>query len=384
MDSGSTVSDVLLGIDEQGADLGPSNIIQGTAHQVVTPSVPKHDFGITTSRQFTSWLTEINASLAFTTYQAGKLFTLGTKPEGGLAVFERTLDRCMGLAVSGTSLYVSTLYQIWRFENAVEPGGSANGYDACYSPQMSYVTGDIDVHDMAVDRAGDLAFVNTLFGCLAKPSLNASFIPTWQPPFLSKLAAEDRCHMNGMAMGPDGPAYVTAVSTSDVVDGWRDHRADGGVVVDVATSEVVARGLSMPHSPRLHNGTLYLLNSGTGEFGTLDPKTGIFTAIAFCAGYARGLTFVGDYAVIGLSFARDNKTFQGLPLDDALAARDTKARCGLIVVDLKTGDTVHWVRMEGVVTELFDVAVLPGVCNPSIVGFKSDEIRRVIKVGAAE
>lgn len=337
---------------------------------------------INTSRQFSSWLASTGGSLAFTTYQAGKLFTLGTKQDGSLVVFERTLDRCMGLAVHGPSLYVSTLYQIWRFENLMGLGEAHDNHDACFAPQMSWVTGDLDVHDMALDNQGELTFVNTLFGCLAKPSLEASFSPLWQPPFLSKLAAEDRCHLNGMAMADDGPAYVTAVSTSDVADGWRDKRASSGVVVDVNSNEIVATCLSMPHSPRLHDGMLYLLNSGTGEFGTLDPGTGKFTAITFCPGYARGLTFVGDHAVIGLSLPRDNKTFQDLPLDAALTEKNTEARCGLIVVDLKTGDTVHWVRFEGVVTELYDVALISGIKNPSLVGFKSDEIRRVIKVAS--
>jgi len=336
---------------------------------------------ITTSRQFNNWLASTDASLAFTTYQAGKLFMLGTKPDGQLSVFERTLDRCMGLAVSGTSLYVSSLYQIWRFENIMESGENKDGFDACYAPQMSYVTGDIDVHDMAVGPEGTLKFVNTLFGCIAKPSITSSFVPLWQPAFLSKLAAEDRCHLNGMAMGPNGATYATAVSESDAADGWRDKRADGGIVMDITSNEIIATGLSMPHSPRLHKGTLYLLNSGTGEFGILEPATGAFTVIAFCPGYARGLTFIGDYAMIGLSLPRNNKTFQGLPLDEALSNKNTEARCGLIVVDLKTGDTVHWVRIEGVVSELFDVVLLPSIQNPSMIGFKSDEIRRILKIG---
>lgn len=337
---------------------------------------------ITTSRHFNAWLAESGASLAFTTYQAGKLFMLGTKTDGQLSVFERTLERCMGLAQQGASLYVSSLYQIWRFENLMDVGESRDGIDACYVPQMSYVTGDLDVHDMALDASGGLTFVNTLFGCLASPSISASFVPVWQPRFLSKLAPEDRCHLNGMAMGPNGAEYVTAVSESDVADGWRDKRADGGIVVHVPTNEIIAGGLSMPHSPRLHNGTLYILNSGTGEFGTIDPASGDFTAIGFCPGYARGLTFIGDHAVIGLSLPRDNKTFQGLPLDGALQDKKTEPRCGLIVVDLNTGDTLHWVRLDGVVTELYDVTALAGIKNPSLVGFKSDEIKRMIKVGS--
>ncbi|WP_417456494.1 TIGR03032 family protein [Kordiimonas sp.] len=348
-----------------------------------TPGLSATGLEITTSRQFCSWLAGIGSSLALTTYQAGKLFMISAKPDGILGVFERTIDRCMGLAAHGKSLYVSSLYQIWRFENIMDAGEVRDGFDACYAPQMSYVTGDIDVHDMGVGADGNLTFVNTLFGCLARPSMTASFEPLWQPPFLSKLAAEDRCHLNGMAMGENGPEYVTAVSESDVADGWRDMRAKSGVVIHVPSGEIVAKGLSMPHSPRLRDGVLYLLNSGTGEFGKLDPETGQFIPIAFCPGYARGMTFVGDHAVIGLSLARDNKTFADLPLSQALDEKQTAARCGLIVVDLKTGDTVHWLRMEGVVTELFDVALLEGVRSPSIVGFKSDEIRRVIKVGTA-
>jgi uncharacterized protein (TIGR03032 family) len=93
------------------------------------------------------------------------------------------------------------------------------------------------------------------------------------------------------------------------------------VVIDVPSGEIVVRGLSMPHSPRVHRGTLYVVNSGAGEFGRVDLGTGQFEPIAFCPGYARGLAFIGDYAVIGLSGCRENRTFQGLPLDDALDGR---------------------------------------------------------------
>ena len=92
-------------------------------------------------------------------------------------------------------------------------------------------------------------------------------------------------------------AYVTAVSRSDVVDGWRDHRVDGGIVIDVNTNAIVAEGLSMPHSPRWHQGRLWLLNSGTGEFGYVDLTAGRFVPVSFCAGYLRGLAFHGDFAL---------------------------------------------------------------------------------------
>ena len=70
----------------------------------------------------------------------------------------------------------------------------------------------------------------------------------------------------------------------------------------------------------------------------------------------------------------------GLPLDQALASRGAEPRCGLVVIDTRTGDTVEWLRIEGVVRELFDVAVLPGVGNPAAIGFRTDEIRRIISI----
>ena len=332
------------------------------------------------SRQLPDWLAEQNLSLAFTTYQAGKVFLIGLQPNGRLSVFDRTLNRCMGLVASGDSLYVSTLYQLWRFENALPPDQTANGYDRVFVPQVGYVTGDLDIHDIALDRDGRVAFVNTLFSCLAHPSERFSFEPFWQPRFITKPAAEDRCHLNGLAMRDGAPAHVTAVADSDVADGWRERRRDGGCVVDVETNETVLEGLSMPHSPRWHNDRLWLHNSGTGEFGTADLEAGRFEPVCFCPGYLRGLSFVGDFAVMGLSKPRRNRTFTGLVLDEALAERKAEPRCAIHVVDLRTGDAVHWLRIEGFVEELYDVVVLPGAVRPMAIGFKTDEIRRTISM----
>jgi uncharacterized protein (TIGR03032 family) len=339
-------------------------------------------FEISTSRQLLAWLAEQKLSLAFTTYQIGKLFALGLKANGELAVFERTFNRCMGLCPSadGNGFWMSSLYQVWRFENMLGAGEEANGHDRLYVPQLGLTTGDCDIHDMAVDGDGQLVMVNTLFSCLAAPSEQHSFRPLWQPPFISRLAAEDRCHLNGLAMRDGRPAYATAVAASDAADGWREHRAGGGVLIDVQANEIVATGLSMPHSPRWYRDRLWLCNSGTGEFGTVDLASGKFEPLTFCAGYLRGAAFHGDYAVLGTSKARHNKTFSGLPLDDALTRRNVEARCGLQVVDLRTGDAVHWIRFEGLVEELYDVITLPSVRNPALIGFVSDEIRRLISL----
>jgi uncharacterized protein (TIGR03032 family) len=353
-----------------------------TPATTVAAGALEEKFALTSSRHFPDWLARTGASLAFTTYQAGKLFLIGLKAGGRLAVFERTFARCMGLGVSSgaRSLALATQYQLLRFDNVV-PGGGAHGeHDAVYSPHVAWITGDVDAHDVAIPPGRRPIFVNTLFSCIATVSEGASFKPLWRPPFISKLAPEDRCHLNGLALEGERPRYVTLVADSDVADGWRDRRANGGMVMDVATGEPLLRGLSMPHSPRLHEGRLWLLNSGAGELGFLDRETKKFVHVAFCPGYARGLAFVGSYAIVGLSLARENRTFQGLPLDGALAARGAEPRCGLLVIDINSGDTVEWLRIEGVVRELFDVAVLPGVRNPAAIGFVSDEIQRVISI----
>ncbi len=253
-----------------------------------------------------------------------------------------------------------------------------------FVPRVSWITGDLDIHDVGFDARRRPVFVNTQFGCLATVTEGMSFKPLWQPPFISKLVAEDRCHLNGMAMESGQPRFVTAVSKSDAVDGWRDKRIDGGLVIDVTTNEIVCAGLSMPHSPRLLGGKLWLLNSGAGELGWVDLETRRFVPHAFCPGYARGLAFAGGCAVVGLSLARENRTFQGLPLDDVLASKSTEPRCGLIMVDVLSGETVAWVRLEGVVRELYDVAFLPGVRQPSAIGFKTDEIARLIAIDESE
>ena len=333
---------------------------------------------VSCSRHFTGWLEEHQVSLSCSTYHTGKLFLLGRKPDGQLDVFERTFSRCMGLCVDGQNLWMSTEYQIWKLSNLLPPGELYRGYDRLYVPLVGETTGDIDVHDMVVESSGRLVYVATMFGCLATQAERAHFTPLWRPPFLSQLVAEDRCHLNGLALEDGHCKYVTAVSTSDVVDGWRDRRRDGGVVMEVPSGQIIASGLSMPHSPRVHQGALWVLNSGTGYLGKIDRQTGAFEPVTFCPGYLRGLTFVGDYAVVGTSQPRHDKTFGGLAVDEELARRGAEARCGLLVIHLGTGTITHWVRFEGMVTELYDVVALPGVTRPMAFGFKTDEIRRNI------
>ena len=183
----------------------------------------KPEFSISSSRGFTEWLANSRISLAFTTYKIGRLFFIGLQQDGKLSVFQRSFERCMGLYANGSSLYMSSIYQLLKFENILEKGTNHDDYDSLYAPQLSWITGDCDIHDISVDDTKNVIFVNTLFNCLAKPSQTHSFTPIWKPPFISDLVAEDRCHLNGLAMQNGKAQFVTSVSESDASDGWRDY-----------------------------------------------------------------------------------------------------------------------------------------------------------------
>jgi uncharacterized protein (TIGR03032 family) len=335
------------------------------------------------SRHFVEWLVEDQLSLALTTYQTSRLILLGATPDGKISGFERLFDRAMGLYATTDRLYLSSKYQIWQFDNVLEPEQLYNGYDKLYIPRIGYTTGDLDIHDVVVDRHHRLLFISTLLNCLATVSDRHSCTPLWHPPFISQLINEDRCHLNGLAMIEGEPRYVTACSQSDIIDGWRDKRRNGGCVIDLRSNQLIATGLSMPHSPRFYRDRLWLHNSGTGEFGYVDLETGAFEAIAFCPGYLRGLAFWHNLAIVGLSKPRrEDQAFSGLALDNQLAAKDAEARCGLMVIDLQSGTIVHWLRLEGVITELYDVQVLPQVQRPTALGFQTDEIARLLTLDA--
>ena len=242
---------------------------------------------------------------------------------------------------------------------------------------MAQTTGDVDVHDVLVDAEHRLVFVNTLFSCLATPCERLSFQPLWQPPFIDHLAAEDRCHLNGLASHQGSRQVRNGLfRRRNQRHGWREQRADGGCVLDVDSGEDDrARLVDAPFAARLSRPAL-AAQFGTRRFRSRGPcARARSNRSPFVPGYARGLAFIDRYAIIGLSRPR-NETFSGLPLDDALARRGVTAGCGLLVLDLERGVPVQWLQIEGRVDELYDVLVLPGVRRPKALGLKTDEIRR--------
>lgn len=317
-------------------------------------------------------LAQLGISLAVSTYQAGKVIIV--RVDGaGINTHFRSFHKPMGIAADQGRLTIGGQNTVWYYRNMpalaprLEPQGK---HDAAYLPRQVHVTGDIDIHELAWGQDG-LWVVNTRFGCLCKLDPNHSFNPVWRPHFVTKLAPQDRCHLNGLAMVDGRPKYVTALGETDTPGGWRENKRDGGILMDVETNRVLVRGLSMPHSPRLYNGKLWLLESGRGSLMWLDPaaldgdqgretangSVAEWHAVCTLPGFTRGLSFVGPLAFIGLSQVRETAVFSGIPLVEDLSEQER--HCGVWVVDLRNGATVAFLRFEEGVQEIFAVEVLP-------------------------
>jgi uncharacterized protein (TIGR03032 family) len=328
---------------------------------------------------FAAWLATQGISLAFTSYRAGKLITLGSGADGTLTASDCALERCMGLGVGLGRLWVASTFRLWRFDSVLEPGQAFQGHDAVFLPANATTTGAVDVHDIAETPDRKPVFVVPRFNCLATLAEGHSFEVLWKPPFIDAMIAEDRCHLNGLAMQDGVPRYVTCVAPTNTSGAWRDHRNDGGVVVDVDTNAIVAEGLSMPHSPRLHNGQLWLHQSGTGTFGRIDLATGGFTPVAQLNGFPRGLAFQGKWAIIGLSKPRSESGFDDLALGRRLQETGQEPECAILCLNLETGEIDYRITIGPDVDEIYDVAILPNIRNPLLVDPNSEEVKYFIR-----
>lgn len=335
------------------------------------------EFRYTQTDSFVALLNQLGASLLVTTYQANKLLVARAAGRG-LSMLVRTFERPMGLAVDGQRLNIGARNQVWFLRNApdiaprVEP---AKTHDACFLPRSSHVTGDIAIHELA--WAGqELWLVNTRLSCLCTLHPDYSFIPGWRPPFITALVAEDRCHLNGMAIVDGMPKFVTALGATDTAGGWRADKPRGGCLMEVPSGEIVSRGLSMPHSPRWHDGRLWLLESGTGQLVLTDSSTGRWQPVAKLPGFARGLALSGPHAFVGLSKIRKTSAMDGVPL----AERREELKCGVAAVDLRSGEIIAFLEFQTAVEEIFDVQLLPGLRFPEVIGFQQETIQHTFVV----
>jgi uncharacterized protein (TIGR03032 family) len=329
----------------------------------VEPSVEVRDVRCTHSENLPELLSRLRISVLVSTYQTGHLVVVAVR-QGRLVLTFYQFERAMGIAVKPGTIAVCTRKEVWFAREApdiaakLEPRGQ---YDACYLTRTAHFTGDIRAHEAAW-VGNEFWVVNTLFSCLCALHPRYSFAPRWRPPFVTALAPEDRCHLNGLAVVGGRPRYVTALAETDSPEGWRAAKSVGGCLLEVPSGRVVAGGFSLPHSPRVCGDHILLLNTGQGRLEKVYPASGKVDPVADLEGVARGLAVHDRYAFVGLSKARP--TLEGVPIVE----RRDRLRCGLFVVDLRNGEHVAQLEFHTGVEEVFDVQVLPGIVNPYVSG----------------
>jgi len=306
---------------------------------------------------FTQLLDMIGCSLLVSTYQAGQQVLLRSNGEVINTHFI-AMQKPMGIAFKNDRLAMGSGPQVWEYRPmpAVAPKIDPPGrHDNVYLPRKMHITGDIDIHEMAFDSDDELWLVNTRMSCLCTLDEEHSVVPRWRPPFVSGYDLTDRCHLNGLGMRNGKPRYVTALGETDEPAGWRVDKAAGGLLMDVTDNRIIARGLSMPHSPRWHQDRLLVLESGNGALCQIDDTTGEKRTLAELPGFTRGMDFASQVAFIGLSEVRETASFAGLPL----TRREENRHCGVWAVDINTGQTLAYLVFTGDVREIFAVQLLP-------------------------
>jgi len=345
----------------------------------IQPEKQPHPLRSVYTSNFPAILNQLGVSLVISTYQAGKLI-IARADGDSLNTHFIGFNKPMGVALNPKTgeMAVGGAHTIWRYQNLPAlarkldseetppppPPGEKypppvppeiQRYDAVFVPRQVHVSGDVDIHEMAYASDGQLWYLNTKFGSLCTLEGNSSFVPRWNPPFLSALQPEDRCHLNGLCMENGAPRFVTMLGQTDTPGGWRANKRSGGLLMDLTNNQVLLEGLSMPHSPRLYNGKFWILESGQGSLAQVDLNSRSWQTVTQLPGFTRGMDFAGPLAFIGLSQVRESAVFSGIPLVERLQERI----CGVWVVNIQTGEILAFLRFEEGVQEIFAVQVVP-------------------------
>ena len=339
-------------------------------------SKPLPPFTCTYNASTPELLHALGCTIAISTYQADKLIFISAPTSSKLMQLPRNFRNAMGVAVKGDRLAVATRDEVVVLANSTSMAPNypkkPNTYDALYLPRATYHTGPLDIHDMEwVD--GRLIVVNTLFSCLSVVSEDYSFSPLWKPHFISSYEPTDRCHLNSMATENGAPKYVSALGHTDSAEGWRAHKASGGVIIDVESNEIIARNLPMPHSLRIYDQVLYALFSATGELAKIDTQSGSFEIIKKLDGFVRGMDRYGDYLFIGLSKLRENNT----TFSDLSISKKSNFS-GVVIIHMPTASIVGHIKYENSVEEIYDVKILPGCRRPGILNTEGEDLKTAI------
>ena len=331
--------------------------------------------------QIPQLLHQLNCSIAISTYQAGKVVFISAKDENSLVQLPRNFEKAMGIAedTKEDKIAIACKDEVIVFRNSINLAKfypkAPNKYDSLYLPRNTFHTGAIDIHDLNFGNNGELYAVNTLFSSIVKIDDDYNFTPFWTPPFIDKIASEDRCHLNGMAMQNGKPKYATAFNSGNTPQSWRDKVTESGIIIDIETNAIIAKGLAMPHTPRIFNDELYVLLSATGELAKVNPEDGTYEVIVQIDGFVRGMSFHKNYLFIGLSKLRKNSsTFGKLPF----AEKANEA--GIVLVHLPTKSIVGKITYLTSLDEIYDIHILADKTRPNILNTLTDDHKESLMI----
>jgi uncharacterized protein (TIGR03032 family) len=307
---------------------------------------------------FVAILDRLGISLVLST-RPNHIVFLGAA-DGQLTFSATPMIQPLGVAAEPGRIAVATARSVAIFANVARLAphypGRLNYYDAFFAPRTIHFTGDCHMHDMIfADNA--LIGANTNFSCVCRIDGVHSFTPLWIPSFITKLRAEDRCHLNGFAAEAGQLRYVTALSAADVPSGWRDLPDSSGILIDAKANAIMRSDLCMPHSPRLFDGELYVLNGGQGELLRIDRSNGRSTVVTALPGFTHGLAACAGILFVGMSQDRVSRKKEPPPI----AAQATTMVAGVAAIDMKSGKILGGLDFTNGVTEVYDVQTLPGI-----------------------
>lgn len=340
-------------------------------------------FGVSYCERFPALLAAMNATLVVSSHSLHGLLTLGSLDGERVHVQSARFPRLLGMTFNAdqTRLTLAAFGQLLHYQRIENPQQHAvlqplmTTHDVVYAPLSSQVTGFLNTHDMAYSNT-DLYIVNTQFSCIATMVDGCSFKPVWQPPFITTLAPEERCHLNGMAMLDGRPAYVSYLAESDVSWGWHSESSMTGAIMCVADNQVIVDRLSMPHSPRWHQGWLYFCESGAGKIWRWRMHQGSaqLQLLACLNGFTRGLKLQGDLAFVGLSEVRPAQDGSERFVDMPLKQQGIDTQVGVVVLDLRNGAEIARLNFTGDLAQIYDIDLLMNCRNPAILEWSADEI----------
>jgi uncharacterized protein (TIGR03032 family) len=326
-------------------------------------------------------LQQLNCSIAISTYQAGKVVFISAKDGNKLVQLPRNFEKAMGIAedIQKDKIAIACKDEVIVFRNSADLARfypkATDKYDSLYLPRSTFHTGAIDIHDLNFGNNGEIYAVNTLFSTIVKIDDDYNFTPYWTPPFIDKITSEDRCHLNGMTMLNGKPKYATAFNSGNTPQSWRNKITESGIIMDVENNTIIAKGLAMPHTPRIFNNELYVLLSATGELVKVNTTNGDYEVIIKLDGFVRGMSYHKDYLFIGLSKIRkDSSTFGKLPFSEK--ANES----GIVVVHLPTKSIAGKITYLTTLEEIYDIHILADKIRPNILNTLTDDHKKGLMI----